>query len=141
MLNALKKTGLWFAGNILFGLVTVILIYILNFFKFSPLASGILAIELKHLLKDGIIAFFFCALMGSVLIDILIEKEERKNAGFITKWVPFILLSFLIVVYLMILFGKLDDDYFYKYNKYPIIVDIVSFIYCFAIKVENFTRR
>lgn len=79
--------------------------------------------------------------MGSVVVDILIDKKERKEAHWIIKWLPFILLSFLSVIYLLILFDVLADDFFDRASDYSIIVDIVAFIYCFAIKIENFTRR
>ena len=106
--KAIIDTFYWFIGNAVYSIFPLILLF---FMKKLGANDDNLDQELYALLQGGIIIFFFCSLMGTISIDLIISGEldnlprRRKLLfKFVLIQVPFIILFSLILVYLLIIF-------------------------------------
>lgn len=129
----LKATSLgcaivWLLSNAVFGLAPLLFLAAIN-----PALDNVKVYEEIHtLVKGGIILFVCCALMGAVVIDILLSNRIKfKKLGYFAVNVsPFILLSIICGIYLMILLGHAHPNIFTTLSKFYTFVIVFTVGYC-----------
>lgn len=124
----------------------------LSNFSFSDSANRLTNKELTHLLNDGVIVFFFCALMGSIVVDISLSNHEvfdglhsylkiKWLVNFVLVGLPILFLIGLCIVYILIVFGNVAENYFQKLSWFPDLLIGFSFVYCYTYKLYNFIEE
>lgn len=122
----------WMIGNTILGLMPLI------FLKFSAgLVTNkenlkILLQESDKLLQSGIIFFVSSALMGSTIMDILLNPKLQfhRVAFFAINASPIILMIFTCFFYLLSILEIIDTNFFVKYTKFYIFVIGFTILYC-----------
>ena len=150
--SPLFKTVSWFILNGGFCLLPLMIIL---FFDMMPVNSEINHLtkkELQHFLRDGLLVFFFCAIMGAIWVDIVLSDGEiiielnnyvgiRWLTTFVIVWLPLLFLSGLTTIYLLIVYENMKEDYFEKLTWFPKVLIGFSFVYCFSYKLYNFIQE
>jgi hypothetical protein len=144
-LKVMLDTIYWFIGNAAFSIFPLLIIYYVKGLGAS--ATGINE-EMYNLLKGGIIVFFFCSLMGSIAIDLIISgnldslhKNRKLLYKFVLIQVPFIILFSLIIIYLLVVFKYLRNDYLMLNSGFIVFVISYSALYSFVYKFYNFAKE
>lgn len=119
----------WLAGNAIFGLAPMVFLVLIKPFLSN---QDKIVEEIQVLLKGGMILFVCCALMGSVCIDIVVNKklQFRNFARFFTHVSPFILLLFICILYMLSIFGHVSSELFTGVSKFYVLVITFTVIYC-----------
>jgi hypothetical protein len=142
---AIFKVGGWFAGNAVFGLTGLLVLYYL---RALPIENFDASPEIKKMLNEGIVLFFAFSLMGGIVVDLLVSEAISKlniKSGFrilirtFAIIIPFVFFGLLCINYSLILSGGLNKDYFNSLGWFPRIVIFYSFGYCFVYKFISFT--
>jgi hypothetical protein len=130
------KTLLWWAGNILAGLAPVWLLLIIGVPRLNDTAHKAILNEYQHLLRDGVITFFFLAIIGSIVVDVYLERKNFPNSGFATKVIIVALaIGFLIsIMYMAYVLGGDEHNHFGDNKTMTISIGVTSFIFCTVCK-------
>lgn len=119
--------GFWLVANAVLGLAPLIFLVITNQVMEKREASP----EIEHLLEGGIVLFVCCALMGSVIIDIILSKIKLKKLAFFAVNIsPFVLLVIICILYLLTILGHVRHDLFTSFSRFYKFVIIFTVLYC-----------
>jgi hypothetical protein len=133
-------------------LLPLVIIYLLDKIPVDIEINNLTRMELDHILKDGVIVFFFCAIMGSIWVDILLSGGiiiDEINSFVKIKWLtefviiflPVLFLIILSSIYLLIVYENMPEDYFQKISWFPRVLIGFSFAYCISNKMYNFIQE
>lgn len=144
-LKTLLDSIYWFFGNAVFSIFPLLIIY---YIKSLGANDSLLNDQIYNLLKGGIVIFFFCSLMGSIAIDLIIagsldclNRNRKLLYKFVLIQVPFIILFSLVIMYLLVVFKYLKNDFLMLNSPYILFVLIFSGLYCFVFKFYNFGKE
>jgi hypothetical protein len=121
------KAVKWYLGNALFGLVPVLLIWLVN-----GLTEGRTGAEkIYELIHDGVIVFVCIALMGAVMVEFLLSGPKMSGFSIFTVYfIPLIILGFISLDYLLIYLNIVDKSVFNLGSRTTVFTIILSFTYC-----------
>jgi len=132
------KTVIWIIGNALFGLAPYLFMKLINFIAVNPNSTH----DIQHFINDGSVLFVCSALMGSVVIDTLIDKHQYDNlVTFALIMSPFAVLFLLLTVYLLVVFKAVNDHYFSSNSWLYYFTIGFSIVYCTLAKYNLFKRE
>jgi len=118
----------WLLFNAILGLAPLMFLLVLDRWVLN---DERITRETEILLEGGMILFVSCALMGSVIVDIIISRLKFRNVGFFFIYIsPFILLTGICIFYLLMILEHLNRSTFTSFSGFYIFVIIFSIIYC-----------
>lgn len=132
------KAFKWYVGNLVFGLVPVLLLFIVSKLTDGETGSG----EIDVLIHEGVIHFLSIALMGAVLIEALLSGEKSNGFEIFAIYMfPLLVLSFISLEYLLVFLNKMNNACFEVTSPYTIIVFLLSFGYCSFAKTSSYINE
>jgi hypothetical protein len=129
------KTIIWNLGNWLFGLAPLLLLIFVKKISNNPKTSE----EIHHLLNDGLPLFVACALMGSIVVDFFNSDQLLEPAAnFFCITAPCIIFGLLLLVYVLIIFNILPENYFSSSSWIYWLEIGFSIVYCSLAKFKAY---
>jgi hypothetical protein len=122
-------------GNLVFGLVPVLLLLLVKYLTDDGTGSG----EIDILIHEGVIHFLSIALMGAVLTEALLSGVKSNGLEIFSIYMfPLLVLSFVSLEYLLVFLNKMNNACFEVTSPYTIIVFLLSFGYCSFVKASSY---
>lgn len=129
------KSFKWFLGNLVFGLIPVLLLLLVRYLTDGGSGSG----EIGILIHEGVIHFLCIALMGAVLTESLLSGAKSSGIGIFALYMfPLLVLSFVSLEYLLVFLNKMNNACFEVTSPPTIIVFLLSFGYCSFGKASSY---
>lgn len=142
--KCLGKTLLWGAGNACYGLAPFIFVGFLDVVGINTTATRIAKKEFWHLINDGSLVFFFCALMGAIAWDLFFARKVfADQMAFVIVFIGSSVLVVLtvIVVYVVLLYTATNDHVFRDLPRFQVLVIAISGIFCILGKTALFLKQ
>ena len=134
----LMRTIKWLISNAIIGLAPLVIMIAVNMIGNGKVGNE----EIKHLIKDGVILFVCCAMMGSVVIDFRLAGFDLTGWRFVAVFIsPFAILGIILLEYLMICLKVIDYELFSLNSTTSKIVISLSLIYCILAKTNLYMKE
>lgn len=132
------KSLKWFIGNLLFGLVPLLLMWLVEGLSHGNTGGD----EINNILHEGVIHFLCIALMGAVMTEFLISGIKFGGFSVFAIYIfPLLVLSFVSLEYLLVYLKQTDNKCFDLRSTYTYVVFFLSFIYCTFIKASFYIKE
>ena len=132
------KSLKWFIGNLLFGLVPLLLMWVVEILSDGRTGSD----GFNTILHEGAIHFLCIALMGAVMTEFLISGIKFGGFSVFEIYIfPLLVLSFVSLEYLLVYLEKTDNKCFDLTSTTTCVVFFLSFIYCTFIKALFYIKE
>jgi len=125
------------AANIGFGLIPLVVVWGVKLFNIDNKANAISNVEIHHLISDGAINFFCLALIGSIAVDIYIDRIHfndhfARTMAFIGGGIG-IVIAFVFLVFVL---TSDNQSHFGDFGHLTIWLCVIAFIYCTVGKIS-----
>lgn len=142
--RSIGKTLLWVAGNTGYGLAPFLFIGFLYLVGINNKTTRIAKEEFHHLVDDGALVLFSCALMGAIAVDLFFAR--RKFADQMAFVILFIFSSLLVLitvitVYLVLLYTDTTHHLFQDLPRFQGLVIGIAGIFCILAKTILFLKE
>lgn len=137
-LKAFFKGIIWAIWNIVSGLAPFLVIAFIAITLLSKGEQSAAVEEIRHLINDLVLLFFFSGMMGEVTIEAFLSKVKfgkYSYLGFCTS--SFMILALVCILYTIVIFGKFKVLMFSSLNNlgtFQIIVITFALVYSIFIK-------
>lgn len=137
-LKYLKKSLLWSIGNAVVGLFPLLLSQVV--LKLGGNTVG--GEEFTHLLNDGVIVFFCISIMGSVLVDFVIEGYILKASTCFSIFIfPAIAILLVSINYVLLILNKIERTSFSISSLTSLFVILVAAFYSVFLKAALYINE
>lgn len=129
--RCLWKAILWSIGNIFFGLCPFIVVGVLYIFGLNENAANVAKHEFWHIINDGAVVFFCCAMMGAIAVDMFLARRHFRSLGYVIFVIVLavFLLFCVVIVYVILLYGGTKGQGFRDLPRFQEIIVGISFVY------------
>lgn len=134
----LRKTLLWFFGNVVFGLAP--LIFMCGVYVIGQQNVG--RSEIDIFIHEGVVLFVLAAIMGSILLDYALGGYSfNAFQVFTIFFVPCGIIGILCLNYLFIKLKIITEERFDLSSYTSILVMSLSLVYCIIAKTNLYIRE
>ncbi len=128
----------WLLGNLGFGLAPLLFLLLVQSISSHKIGEE----EIELLIRDGVVLFVLCAIMGSILVDYWLGGYMLTGSQiFFIFGSPFLLLAILCLTYLLVKLKIVDNNRFDLTSLTSIVFIVSSLIYCFISKTNLYIRE
>jgi hypothetical protein len=136
--SILKTVTLWWLGNIVFGLIPLLVVGLINIFNISEKANELTEEDMHHIINDGAINFFCLAIIGAIAVDIYSSRRRFTKHRFVSlmKWAAIGVGIIVAFVYIAFVLTKEPGSNFGDKTPLTIALVVSSLIYCTIGKIN-----
>lgn len=132
------------AGNGAYGLAPFLFVGFLYLVGINNRTTRIAREEFSHLVNDGALVLFSCALMGAIAVDLFFARRRfQEQMAFIILFIlsSILVLVTVIIVYLVLLYTSDNGHLFRELPRFQALVIGISGIFCILAKTILFLKE
>jgi hypothetical protein len=142
--KCLGKTLLWVGANGVYGLAPFLFVGLLSLLGINNRSTQVALEEFNHLLNDGVLVLYSCAVMGAIAVDIFFARRKfKEQMAFVILFIGSSLLVLIvtIAVYLVLLYTAKKGHLFVDLPRFQVAVIGIAIIFCILAKTILFLKE